>query len=250
MTPAERAEWSGNPITAGDFGYTGAVNLVPPVNTNPLLTFRDGSIDAKSLGEIVIGDAADFAGNTVTLSAEYISPDGELALWWSDGTSASGAVLNQAGSMTRTLSASSGTQLVLHVAKGYYGKVMLEMGRVAHAYVPYSEVIPTEATKGAYNYSDLNRVERAVAEIAEILGVSIQTKTNWSAWDIPSPSDLTRYLRNVRTIQSLCGETTVIPESLEKLTYATANEIEAVLLRCRSIAEGTLRCGELICGEV
>lgn len=247
MTAAERAEWSGDPLTAGDYGYDGAVNLIPPTGVG--VKFRDGSIIADATGTIVIGDAAAFAGNSVTLSAEYISAGGKLTLKWSDGTSA-GCELNSAGTVTETLTASVDTQLVLVVSAGYYGKVMLELGRTQREFVPYTEIIPTEATKGAYNFSDLNRVERAAAEIAEILGVEIETKTNWSAWDIPTKSDIVRYIDNVRLIQNLCGEATALPETLEKMTYVTANEIEAALLRCRSVAESTLRCGELVCGEV
>lgn len=246
MTLSERAEWSGNPLTASDFGYNSGVNLIPPFGTN--VKFRDGSIIADEDGTVVIGEASDFSGNSVTLSVEYMSGDG-LALVWSDGTPA-GCALTAAGEVTATLGSSSGTQLLLAVSKGYYGKVMLELGRVRHNYVPYTEIVPNEATKGAYNFSDLNRVERAVAEIAEILAVSLETKTDWNMWDIPTKTDMARYLGNVRLLQELCKETTMLPENMDKLSYSTANLIEEVLLTCRSIAEGSHRCGEIICGEV
>lgn len=247
MSASERAEWSGNPLTAGDSGYDAAVNLIPPVGVG--VTFRDGSIIAPSAGTITIGTAADFAGNAVTLSAEFVSSGGKLSLKWSDGTSA-GIQLSAAGVVTETLSAKSNSILVLDVGAGYYGKVMLELGRVRHEYVPYTEIIPTEATKGAYNYSDLNRVERAVKEIAEILGVVVETKTDWTNWDMPTKNEVERYLGNVRLIQSVCGETTLLPDSLNKMTYDTANKIESALMRCRTIAEAALRCGEVFCGEV
>lgn len=247
MTDYERAEWSGNPITAGNSSYTGAVNLIPPMGEG--VRFWDGSIIADTAGTIVIGEAADFSGNSVTLSAEYISTGGKLSLVWSNGTSA-GCELSVAGAVTETLTVSANTQLILSVSAGYYGKAMLELGRTHRSFVPYTEIVPTEATKGAYNFSDFNRVERSVEEIAEILGVSVTTKTNWNGWDIPTPNDLERYLSNVRLLQELCGETTVLPDTLNKMTYDTANKIEEVLLRCRNIAEATLRCGELICGEV
>lgn len=242
MTTSEKAEWSGNPLTAQQ-----TVNLIPPLGDG--VRFRDGSIIADEYGTIVIGNASDFSGAAITLSAEFVSAGGELALGWSDGMDA-GVVLSAAGSVTETIQGSANTQLILHVSAGYYGKPMLEIGRTRHAYVPYTEVIATEATKGAYNFSDLNRVERAVEEIAEILGVSVTTKTDWTGWDVPTKSDLDRYLSNVRLIQELCGETTVLPDSLNKTTYTTANMIESVLLRCRNIAERTIRCGEIICGEV
>lgn len=247
MTPSERAEWSGDPMTADDFGYGGAVNILPPRGVG--VTIRDGSIIATGTGTITIGPSTYFAGNAVTLSAEYVSPVGELSLEWSNGGSA-GCVLDAAGSVTETLTAASNAVLRMKVSPGYYGKVMLELGRVQHAYVPYTEILPTEATKGAYNFSDLNRVERAVKDIAEILGLPIVTKTDWTVWDIPTKPDLKRYLDNIRLIQSVCGETTVLTGTMTNMTHTTANEIEAVLLRCRDIAEASIRCGELICGEV
>ena len=247
MTASERAEWSGDPLTAGDYGYDGAVNLIPLTGTG--IKFRDGSIIAETSGTIVIGDAAVFAGNSVTLSAEFISPGGKLTLKWSDGTSA-GCELSAAGYATETLTASTNTQLVLAVSAGYYGKAMLELGRTRHEFTPYTEIIPTEATLGAYNFSDLNRVERAVEEIAEILGISVETKTDWNGWDVPDKGDTIRYLNNIRLIQEVCGETTILPETMNKLTFGDANNIETALLRCRKIAESTLRCGEPFCGEV
>lgn len=242
MTAAEKAEWTGNPFTTQE-----VANLIPPNGTN--IKVRDGSIIADVAGSIVIGSAADLSGATVTLSAEFISSGGRLSLAWSNGADA-GCVLNATGSVTATITQSTNTQLVLKVNAGYYGKAMLELGRVRHSYVPYTEVIATEATKGAYNFSDLNRVERAVKEIAELLGASITTKTDWSAWDVPTKADLERYLNNIRRLQEICGETTTLPENMNKLSYSTANAIESVLLRCRDIAEGAVRCGEIICGEV
>lgn len=247
MTPSEKAEWSGNPLTASESGYEGAVNLIPQSGDG--VTVRNGSIETADGGIIVIGAASDLSGNAVTLSVEFVSPGGELALEWSDGAQA-GVVLTAAGEATETLTGSTGTNLVLRLSPGYYGKVMLELGRVRHEYVPYTAVVPTEATKGAYNFSDLNRVELAVKEIADILGVSLSTKTNWTIWDVPTKTQLDRYLGNVRRIQELCGENTVLPENINKLTYSVANEIEAVLLRCRNIAERLPRCGEPFCGEV
>lgn len=247
MTEYEKAEWSGNPLTAAVYGYQDGVNLIPPSGTG--VNFRDGSIVAEGNGTIVIGSAADFSNATVTLSAEFVLPGGELSLSWSDGMDA-GIVLTAAGAVTEVIPESENTQLILHVSAGYYGKVMLELGRIRHAYTPYTEIIATASTKGAYNYSDFNRVERAVQEISELLDIALTTKTDWNVWDIPTNSDVARYLNNIRQLQDICGETTMLPENLNKLTHSTANTIESALLRCRNIAESALRCGELICGEV
>jgi hypothetical protein len=89
------------------------------------------------------------------------------------------------------------------------------------------------AAKGAYNYTDLNRVETAVAELATMIGLALTTKTDWSLWDVPIASDMERYLGNVRTIMNACPEGVVfppLPESMNKLTYEGANNIEKALL--------------------
>lgn len=88
------------------------------------------------------------------------------------------------------------------------------------------------ATKGAYNYTDLNRVESAVAELAPELGLRLETKTDWGLWDLPTQSEMERYLSNIMAIRNACPTTTVfppLPNSMNKLTYESANNIERVL---------------------
>jgi hypothetical protein len=106
---------------------------------------------------------------------------------------------------------------------------MFENGAVRHPHVPYTEVLPTTATRGAYNYSDLNRVERAVSEISEIVGLGLTTKTTWTMWDVPKSSDMARYLSNIELIRSFFDINVEIPTTMNKLTYADANNIELVL---------------------
>lgn len=88
------------------------------------------------------------------------------------------------------------------------------------------------AALGAYNYTDLNRVETDVAGLAEVLGLTLQTKTNWNLWDVPTPSDMNRYLSNVRAIRDACPQVTNypdLPETMDNLTYVGANSIEETL---------------------
>jgi hypothetical protein len=90
-----------------------------------------------------------------------------------------------------------------------------------------------EAAKGAYNYTDLNRVETAVSELASELGLSLTTKTNWTLWDIPVQTDMERYLENVAAIRDACpGEVEFpdLPDSMNNLSFEGANSIEKVLL--------------------
>lgn len=112
--------------------------------------------------------------------------------------------------------------------------------------------------KGAYKFSDLNRVETAVAEISNAMvalaaeldeqaaesGVDwdrnklpydpadfeLTTKTDWTAADMMSWSQRERYIGNVTKIRdALCPELP-LPLSLDGLTWTAANEIEAALI--------------------
>lgn len=107
--------------------------------------------------------------------------------------------------------------------------------------------------KGAYNYTDLNRVETAVAELAADLCLDLQTKTDWTAWDIPKESDMDRYLKNIKKIRSAgvgYSTTPAPPDSMQKLDYIKANNIEKVLVDVYETKDALFRCGELYCGEV
>lgn len=109
------------------------------------------------------------------------------------------------------------------------------------------------AAKGAYNYTDLNRVETAVAEIAPYLGLNLVTKTNWTVWDIPVRTDMDRYLSNIARIRTACPDNNGIPQppsSMSNLTYEGANNIEKILIAAYDRIERGYRCGELITGEV
>ncbi len=89
-----------------------------------------------------------------------------------------------------------------------------------------------EAARGAYNYTDLNRVEIAVAEISRLLGLNLATKTDWGLWDIPFKTDMDRYLGNVVAIRDACpgdSDFPTIPDSMSGLDYRGANNIEKVL---------------------
>lgn len=90
----------------------------------------------------------------------------------------------------------------------------------------------SDATKGAYNFSDLNRVETAVAELAELLGLTLETKTDWTPWDTPVQADMERYLGNVAAIRDAYpgdAELPSLPVSMIGLNYIGANNIEKVL---------------------
>ncbi len=106
--------------------------------------------------------------------------------------------------------------------------------------------------KGAYNYSDWNRVENAVSEIASMLGVSLETVTTWNDKSTFKETDVNRYLGNIRKLRTICqgmANTPATPESINHMTYKTANNIEKILVDMETVIYSWTRCGEVYCGE-
>lgn len=118
--------------------------------------------------------------------------------------------------------------------------------------------------KGVYSYTDLNRVEEAVREIAENItelgfALKLQTKTDWglpnnfsvSAW--PVESQMGRYLQNVLEIRKIFIINTQLPESMQKLDWNVANNIEKILqtafARIEGIKQSYRYSGEIYAGE-
>lgn len=97
--------------------------------------------------------------------------------------------------------------------------------------------IANRTKKGYYNAEDLNRVGAAVAYIRDRLNnsgynVSVTPDTSWTDSDIPLPADMEHYLDCISTIRAvlrLPADTPIVPETMEKLTYIKANDIEKIL---------------------
>lgn len=246
MTPYERAMWTGDPLTAADFGYREPVNILPNsvyCSDNVSVLFRNKYFVVTGTGTatVVIGAADDFIGKDVTFSAGAIAGSGHLELVWynsEDDFTEAGCTLMTGYSVTTTLDAKPETwdYLAMRIyAQGTvtYHEVMLELGNIRHDYVPYTPILPTMATKGAYNYSDLNRVEMVVAELSERWRLGRITKTDWTMWDVPTVSDMVRYRGNLAVIgieqfgRDVISE---VPYDLSKMTYTHANRIEEFLL--------------------
>lgn len=88
------------------------------------------------------------------------------------------------------------------------------------------------AAKGAYNHTDLNRVEQGVADLAKDRNLNLSTKTDWTYLDVPTRSQMERYLSNIIAIQQAYPSATrypVLPDSLDNLTFMVANNIERTL---------------------
>lgn len=250
MTTEERAEWSGDPF------FTPGANLFATGTYYPSgadLEYRSDSIVATAtypgaylFAISIIGNASDFANRVLTLSADTFVAPAKIEIFWHDGNGydyAGGTLLN-AGSTTFDTSIFPNVNNREYLAAYIYittaeeaemgktvtfSKVMLEIGDTKHEFVPYTEVIHTVATKGAYNFSDLNRVERAVAEIAVGAGLTLMTKTYWTMWEVPTEADMSRYLGNIAAIKNHFGIATPLPTSMNNFTYESANNIELIL---------------------
>lgn len=113
--------------------------------------------------------------------------------------------------------------------------------------------------KGAYNASDLNRVESAVDYLAGVLrelvaglkayaaekgvgwdvifappfdpaDINPETKTDWTEKDLPTPEDMARYLSNVELLRNaLVYDTDELPNGMDNLSIQGANAIERAL---------------------
>lgn len=95
------------------------------------------------------------------------------------------------------------------------------------------------AALGAYNATDINRVEAAVAEIAPLYGLNLVTNTNRNYWTTPNKYagglHTPTYLSNVVAIRdaafALDGTLVfpTLPDSMDNLTWELANNIEETL---------------------
>lgn len=250
MTSEERAEWSGDP-----FATTGAnlfgVGISYPYGVE--LKYYNQEIVATAVWEgaylfsiSIIGKASDYENKIFTLSAEGFESPAKIDLFWHDGNGydyAGGTLLRAGSTIVDTISFPNANNREYLAAYIYlsqdtpisagkivrFGKVMLELGVEKHEYTPYTEIIPTGATKGAYNYSDLNRVERAVAEISDRASLGLTTKTNWTMWDVPTEAEMSRYLGNIVAIKNHFKIATALPSSMNNFTYVHANNIELIL---------------------
>lgn len=113
--------------------------------------------------------------------------------------------------------------------------------------------------KGAYNFSDLNRVGLAVAELTGRLldyGYAVMTlpKTNWDDGDLITDAQITRYIQDLNTIKNQFYGQTALPTTIKGLSSDNANNIEKLLLEIESNLDRMVASyryvGELICGEV
>lgn len=59
--------------------------------------------------------------------------------------------------------------------------------------------------KGALSYTDYNRIEGGIQEIASILNASVSVKTDWDVNKYLTVSDASRWLVNISNIRAKCS---------------------------------------------
>lgn len=115
--------------------------------------------------------------------------------------------------------------------------------------------------KGAYNYTDLNRVGIALTSLQTLFtahgySVPINARTNWAAGEWPTESEMTAYLQSISNIRSALASfatTPAVPPSMDYGTVAIWNNIEQILADVETLINNMLAaviyCGEIYSGE-
>lgn len=123
-------------------------------------------------------------------------------------------------------------------------------------------ILADPANKGAYNYTDLNRVGAAVEYVAgrfQALGYNffVSVKKGWSESDTPTASQMEVYRQNIATLRrqiAVMQSTPKTPETMRFLDYIKANDIERILLDLDTLLDKLTKSwyfsGELYAGEV
>ena len=99
-------------------------------------------------------------------------------------------------------------------------------------------------TKAYLNYTDLNRIENNSKYLSKEIGLSIQSKTDWSTKMIPFVSDKERILQNMNAIRTkfleIYPEAEIIAVPTKLSTYTDFNQLENVQLQIyEAISEGS-----------
>ena len=100
--------------------------------------------------------------------------------------------------------------------------------------------------KGAYKAADMNRVARACADLYDALNAAgydpwyygyQALKTDWTSSDIPTKTELQKYISVIISIKDTLGTTHALPLTANNLTFEGANNIEKMLLKVESELE-------------
>lgn len=117
--------------------------------------------------------------------------------------------------------------------------------------------------KGRYSYTDMNRVESVVDALSQrlfekgYLDTPLSVKTDWDVWDVPTVTDMRRYLNNISVLRGLVTVYPTTPEAPtihQPFDYERANDIEQILIdvdnSLTAIPQSWIYAGEIKSGEV
>lgn len=116
--------------------------------------------------------------------------------------------------------------------------------------------------KGAYNASDLNRVESAVQYLVNRMFITgnnpfVDVKTAWTNNEWVTENEATRYLHNIEVLRKAFvapSNMPEVPQDLNDLTYQDANNIELILEMIDTIITNISKTwyysGDIYAGEV
>lgn len=112
-------------------------------------------------------------------------------------------------------------------------------------------------TKGAFNYFDLNRIEKNTIYVADLFrqvygfSLNLKTKTNWNKKEIPTINDINRIRNNVLKISeeiNIDGFNEI--EFSKTMNYTKANILEKNLLLIKNALENYKNNGIPIIGSI
>ncbi len=119
----------------------------------------------------------------------------------------------------------------------------------------------TEHLKGAYNYTDLNRVESNCEYIMNLVNdvdilptqINLEIKTNWNVKDIPTIDDINRIRQNIKDLLETLN--IINFEEIEfapTMNYEKANVLEKNLYLIKEYLSNLNKeiriCGTFFCG--
>lgn len=126
-------------------------------------------------------------------------------------------------------------------------------------------LITDHATTDHYDARDYNRVGAAVAYVAGLLNstygfnVTVTAKHDWTEADIPTQSDIDRYLADIQTCRDAFAQLASTPDAPTVMRYNvdTANAIEKILADVDALiaslqvvfvhsAQQIVNCGSLV----
>ena len=115
-----------------------------------------------------------------------------------------------------------------------------------------------DGLKGAYNFTDLNRIGGAVDYVADILNqsgrsITVTAKQDWTVADIPTQTQMSAFLSDLQFLKnSVSGIMIQIPSTMNNLDFRTANQIEQLIIAVYNAINRERAnfdvCGIAICG--